>query len=254
MATCKEELNTLPGFDLAPLTAVDPKAFISGDEGEQKVCDFILSLALIYNDFKDIVWAMRYLHICKPKNPNEVTPYRGQYAAFDNHLTRLYCGLINELFELVKDGSQVLAHPLFSKTVNLLSKDAKQHWQALVQMSRNEKPGDNTFKETFARVRNKITYHSDIKEISSGYRHFFFDQNGNTKMDALMSRGNGLPSTRFYFADALVEGYLNKRIGGKRADFIKTLGELTDHMRTALNEIITKFINVRGFGFRPYSS
>jgi hypothetical protein len=45
----------LPGFDtLARLQTFDPNAFIANDKQEQKVCDFILALALIFNDLKDM--------------------------------------------------------------------------------------------------------------------------------------------------------------------------------------------------------
>lgn len=43
--------------ELAPLETFDPAAFLGDEAVPQELCNFILSLALIYNDCKDITYS-----------------------------------------------------------------------------------------------------------------------------------------------------------------------------------------------------
>lgn len=243
----------LPGFDqLAPLATFDPEAFIDDDMQAQHVCNFVLSLALIYNDFKNLMWAFHYLSDGKPENPDKISAYGGQYAAFKNHLLRLHFSVINELFQLIEDNANILAHPTLVETIRLLPKAAKECWQALVEVSTKKDTKNKFIKDIFHRVRNKITYHSDVKEIAAGYRSFFYGSDGHPKMQAFISMGDGLSSTRFYFADAVVEGYLNLKIGTNKPELIKQSNKLFTDVNVALNLIVKKFITVRGFAWRKY--
>ncbi len=84
------EPPSAPDFDkLAALEYFDPKAFESADSKEQAVCDLVLMLALVYNNFKDLLWAFSNLSSCRQPDPFKITPYNGQYSGMSLHITRL---------------------------------------------------------------------------------------------------------------------------------------------------------------------
>ncbi|MFA5780038.1 MAG: hypothetical protein WC947_07860 [Elusimicrobiota bacterium] len=244
----------LPDFDLlARLQTFDPKAFVSDDKKEQEVCCFVLSLALIYNDFKDLVWARHHLIKLKPDNPKEISPGNGQYFGFLNHLEKFHYSLFNELFATIEKNHNVLSHPIFIKVYGLLPKSVKTCWDSLVNISTGKDSKNNLLKSIFERVRNKITYHSDIKDIFSGYREFFLSNRNNMKEHrefAYISRGKNLASNRFYFADATVEGYLIAKIGSNKEEFFKGVNQLLDDVNSSLYHIVVNFVMVRGCSFR----
>lgn len=246
--------NTLPGFDkLALLETFDPHAFLSNDEKEQKVCKFVLALALIYNDFKNLSWGHKYLRETEPQDRN-ITAYNGQYGGFEIHVIRLLYSLLRELFKLIENNSESLKHPLFIKIEKQLSKEVKKYWQSLVDFSIKKCTQNKKLKELFERVRNKIGYHPDAEEIFTGYKSFFFNENNNIKMDAYISRGYSLEESRFYFADAGIQKYLEDIIGEDRENFFNEVNEVCWKVSNVLYEIVTKFVNARGFCWRNVKS
>jgi hypothetical protein len=51
---------------LAPLETFDPAVFEPSGDVSQEMCDFVLALALIYNDCKDLVYANLALVDARP--------------------------------------------------------------------------------------------------------------------------------------------------------------------------------------------
>lgn len=239
--------NKLPDFDiLAPLETFDPNVFNSDNEGEQKICEFILSISLIYNDFKNLVWASHnILNNCE--QGEKLTAYHGQHSGFRIHIDKLLYSLMRELFQLIKQNESVLIHILFLETINRLSKEARESWQSLIDFSQNKEIKNKKLKMFFERIRHKTAYHLDPKDIMAGYNYFFFSK--DTNMQAYISRGNALSENRFYFADAAVQGYIELRFKEVKETGINIL-EIVKDINLAIYEIVTKFINIRGYAFR----
>lgn len=113
MAEQEPTRRGLPGSEkLAHLDCFDPKAFQSDDAGEQEVCDFVLMLAVVYNDFKDLLWAIDHLKKCDPSD-GEINPSNGELAGMRGHVTRQFHSLIFEFAKLLRTQELVLKHPLF---------------------------------------------------------------------------------------------------------------------------------------------
>lgn len=53
------------------LETFDPAAFVGGEEVPQELCNFVLALALIYNDYKNLTYASLKLRESKPKGEAE---------------------------------------------------------------------------------------------------------------------------------------------------------------------------------------
>ena len=86
---------------LSPLENFDPDAFIGDGKFPQELCDFVLALALAYNDFRDIVSAQRMVLKVAPANLSTPTPQLGNYGGLIAHLVRLSAGFVHELLNLM---------------------------------------------------------------------------------------------------------------------------------------------------------
>ena len=121
---------------------------------------------------------------------------------------------------------------------------------------------DNTLKELHEvsrLIRNNIAFHYyQPKFLAGGYHEFFSKKDIPANQNAFISRGTSLQSTRFYFADAAVEGCFEKYIGKEKAGRLRPeLNKLSETLVQALYDIITGFIQIRLIqlkdGFREYA-
>src|ERR1700676_1164301 len=85
----REKIKKLPAFE-----TFDAGVFIGSQEWPQPLCDFILTLALIYNDFADIDMGMTLLNGVLPKHPNIATREVGYHRGVGLHLMKLFAGLL----------------------------------------------------------------------------------------------------------------------------------------------------------------
>lgn len=254
-------LPDLPGCEkLASLQYFTPKAFHIDDKGAQEVCNFVLMLALINNDFKDLLWAYNQMEGCRRNDSLPLTAYNGQYAGIKGHLTRLTHSLFFELAKLIQENPQALNHTLFIETIKKVHKKNKEHWDQLVSYATSNK--DQSLKELrdmSCLIRNNIAFHYyQPKFLAGGYQEFFSQNSNPANQNAFISRGNSLQSTRFYFADAAVEGCFEKYIGKEKAGKLRpALNHLSESLVQALWDIVDSFIQLRLIqlkdGFRDYS-
>ncbi len=98
-------------------------------------------------------------------------------------------------------------------------------------------------------IRNKISFHYDSKEILKGYKKYFVDT--TPKRKAYISRGDTLKKERYYFADAALQNYfysLYDDIGQDK--FLDNIIAVMKCIAPALSQIITRFIQKRGYGWK----
>ncbi|MFA5780502.1 MAG: hypothetical protein WC947_10250 [Elusimicrobiota bacterium] len=251
-----ETNDILYEFRNLKISEINPNIFISNDKQEQEVCNFMLSLALLYNDFKDLVWLSKNLISVKPKEPVEKNSYNGHYGGLVWHLERLYYSLMRELFKIICENIESIKHEMFIETERKLGKEVKTCWQSIIDIS-NEVNSDNKsldeesklLKEIFMRIRNNLGYHFAPKEIMNGYKTFFKSENGKAE-ESYISLGNSLSKRRFYFADAAVEGCFKNIVGKNHEMLSKTFQKVIENVNDAIYEIVINFITVRKGCFR----
>ncbi len=233
---------------LAPLESFDAQAFTGDGTCPQEVYNFVLALALTYNDFKDIFMAQGLLDHAAPEGEQGEVPSWGQYNALRAHATRLHAGLIHELCNLIRDADKVRDHDLFKKVVRNLRVEARKAWNALEDIALGN-TFDNPEAKSLFFMRNKVAFHYDPKEIAKGYSSLFL---GNSPKMPYISRGSSLGGSRFYFADAAAQEYTFFRAEDEAAKaLLAGTSALLRQVHLALFEIVTKFIQARGFGWRP---
>ena len=236
---------------LAKLQTFDPDVFQEDDRVTQDICNFVLSLALIYNDFRDLTYAQVLLEQSKPSSDPSKTRFWGAFAGVENHLSRLTVGLLHELFNLIQKNENVLKHKFMKTLVSDMRSNARESWNIVVKVAMGSTPKDTVGKSLLL-VRNKVAFHYDPKEIWRGYRQHFI---GETRKDdrGFISRGLSMAESRFYFADAAAQAYLHAVMGIEAdSNTIDVVREFVRPLNIALMELVDRFIQKRGFPYRNY--
>lgn len=235
---------------LASLRSFDPSAFAADGKVSQNICNFVLALALIYNDLKDALYAYSLLENSKPAGEFQRRPDWGAYVGIKIHLIRHHIGLVHAICELIRKNQSILDDPLFRAVFMQMTRRARESWQALAGAALGQL-AKGSLAESLARIRHKVSFHYDTEEIYSGYRKHFFDESGTVKEQAAVSIGGGMSESRFYFADAAAQGYLEIRLTGEEAKslFEEVIGTMED-MSVAVLDLVHKFIQRRGFPYR----
>jgi hypothetical protein len=244
-----DDENKIPGFEeLAPLESFDDNVFISDNPDEQKVCDLVLTLSLIYNDLKNYMWALDQLEKTKPKK-RRIARYNGQHSGFNLHMNRLFYAHIRALYDVVNKNQDVIKLPLFEKTIKTLNPDLRELWLALVSIATDGRVNglDKSIKKVLEQIRHTSISHYNISEIGRGYKEFF----SKNPMRAFISHGNKMGKTRFYFADAAIEGYISGILGSEIKNLISNIDPFMDRVVLTLYNIVINFIqNTRNSPFR----
>ncbi|MBI2069431.1 MAG: hypothetical protein HYT79_02435 [Elusimicrobia bacterium] len=235
------------------LETFDPNAFVGNDKDEQKTCNFVLMLALFFNDLKNLVWAFRQLKNTLPKNADSPSVYNGHHGGFEVHIQRLFWACVFELTDSIKNNENAIKHSLFVKTIHSLPQERQRLWDELYQFSVGSKINkfSNKLLEELAQHRNNIAFHySQNKVIANGYKDFFAPQSANLHSNPLkvpyISRAASMAETKFYFADAAAQECLKKF--DPYATELKNL--VKENILKTVGSIVINFIQVRGFAWQ----
>ena len=232
-----------------PLETFDPAAFVADDTIPQEVCNFVLTLALAYNDIKDVTEAHHRLKEHDPPGLFRKQVDFGMQAGRKVHLIRYQIGLVNELCELIRKHEEIIGQPLLQSLIRQMSKRSRAAWQSLVDTATG-KLKTGPLAQAVTRIRHKVIFHYDSEELFNGYKRHFFD--GTTVKDqAYISRGSTMSESRFYFADAAAEGYLDIRSDQGRATELaeSVIGAMRD-ANFAIMQLVNAFLQKR-FPYRP---
>ncbi len=231
-----------------PHKEFDPKAFVGDKNIPQALCNFVLALALVYNDFKFYSVNYKDLLDSRPEGKLERNSIWGEYEGIKLHLVRLHIAFAHELFKLIQENRELLENAFLKEVVRMLDRRARESWKTLVEAALMEETAARRSNPLFM-IRNKIIFHYDTKELFSGYQTGFFKEQ-KVLQDACLSEGSNLEDSRFYFADLAVEGYLKKKLGLDADIFFSSLGEIIRDINMALHHIVIGFIQRRNFAWR----
>lgn len=234
--------------ELAPPETFDPAAFLGDEAAPQELCNFILSLALIYNDSKDVIYSRLLLGESRPQHPVRKDRAWGAWAGIDFHIFRLLVGLLHELFDLIRNNQDVVQHPFLASVIKRLPPSGRKAWNAVITVASGATLTDSLGRSLLL-IRHKVLAHYDPKAVFGGYKHHFI---GTEKADdrAFISRGDNMQSSRFYFADAAATGWLRLAAGKNQLDdMMMTIVDLLRPVNHALMGIVGTFIQKRGYAY-----
>lgn len=234
---------------LVPFECFDPEAFAETAEIPQEVCDLVLSLALAYNDYHDVVFAHTLINDLGEMPDNPLTTRLGFRNGLRNTIIRVQAGFVHELLNLLRDNKKAIESTAYKEIIRKLSTGGRNAWTSLYSVAIN-KPSSDDLAKALLIIRNKIAFHYDSGELGRGYAVTFL--NGKTTKQPLVSRGSSLVETRFYFADAAAQSYFVSRTQASGAeDFFHGTSDFLQTINRALHEIVTRFINSRSAWSSP---
>ena len=234
---------------LDPFKSFDPAAFIGDDKVPQEICNLVLALALAYNDSKDAVYGYFLLMENRPLGDFQRRPDFGAWAGIRMHIIRYQLGRVFETCKLIQDHQPWINHTVFHAIVQKMETSSKTAWQSFVSAALGQSTADS-FERLLARLRNNVLTHYGPEEIFSGYRYHFYDSSSNPKEQALISQGKDMDSSRFYFADAATQGYLELRIGQDAYTFFEQAIGIMRNLNFAVAGLVRAFLENRGFPLR----
>jgi hypothetical protein len=238
---------------LAPLQTFERDAFVGDERVPQELCNFVLTLALIYNDCKDGIFSNMMLTGSKPKGQVESSRDWGTYNGIKLHYIRLHVALIHELLGLIEENQQIVKHEFFKSVIKKLPKQDRESWNALVSAALQQQTL-NSLNRFLLMIRNKVSFHYDPKALYQGFRHHFFTRDAASE-PPFISRGASMQSSRFYFADAAADGYLVLQAEQEHPNNLMTdLADLTASLNRAIMQIVHHFIQGRGFAYQDFTS
>src|SRR5437764_8536430 len=98
--------------ELGEPQTLKPEVFLGDERVPQSVCDLILSLSLVFNDFKDLIASQQLMQTIAPGD-GPPSAARGMFGGLHVHWVRLLAGVIHELTELVAKNKAVIESDTF---------------------------------------------------------------------------------------------------------------------------------------------
>lgn len=146
-----------------------------------------------------------------------------------------------------------MQHPVFLKVLKQVNKEARDSWQQQVNVATGTGEEEEFMRFVFMMIRNKVAFHyADLKPLNQSFVARFCSGSDFGKNSLpMLSVGDNVSKTRFYFADAVVHNLMNKTAPVTiKSDFSKKFGALTVKTANALHCIILNFIFIRGGALR----
>ena len=225
--------------------------FVSDAHVPQNVCDLILALAVVFDDFKDLMMAQQLMQTVAPGD-GPPSAARGVFGGIHVHLFRMLAGLVNELAELIKKNSKTIDDPAFSRVVTRMPQQARKMWRSVLAAAESTGPNGDNFGRFIYFARNTIGFHYDAKRIARGFSSTFLK---SARTPPYISRGANMAATRFYFADAAAEAALFDCADATTVkEFITAGWQILPQISHSLRELITAFVAMRGFALRNHPS
>lgn len=232
--------------ELAKLQYFEPEVFRGKTPGEEKVCAFILSLAVFANDSKVLVGILLKMIAAVPKF-DRVSEELGEYSGQKNYLYRLVYSQLHELhYILMQHLDEVRREPLFQATLKGLSAGSKKSWKELEDMARCK---DSPMKIWLKNVRDGLGFHYvRHKELLTGYGQWLESLKPGGKAayqeGAYISAGKSVKTTRYYFADAAIDGWMAEEMK-KFPGGLNSLEPLMERNVIAISGLVNAFLGVR---------
>jgi hypothetical protein len=221
-----ESRGLAPNYDLAPLKVYPREVLLIGEKDSDELKDLkrlTLTLALVYNDLKDLDWAHEFLAYwaLPPDQARVPTPYLGQHRGMTALFVRHACGVVAELDHVLHAKRDFIKSKAFAAATQALQGRTKalEAWQQLLADFEHREPAPNEKHAPASKVircidfiRNKAAYHygherwENLVPLSEAYAKHFdpTKEHPHLREVAFASLGENTERTRFYFADAAV--------------------------------------------------
>lgn len=236
-----------PDMELAPPRDFDPSILLYRP-GESPLVsrakEFTLLLALAFNDFKSLAWAVEQLMRGKPADEETPDPYRGNWIGTVDFFDRLSSGLIWEVYGILRSYADVIASDLVRRAVGRLQPTFRGYWRRFVADANH--PDSQAVREYHGALRNGLAFHYRRagQPLLAAYGvHFAKDPSSPIRGRAWVSAGRNAEESRFFFADAAAQSakmLLEGDFGIAHKERSATAQHLNVAIRFVVNELLVE--------------
>ncbi|MFZ2492965.1 MAG: hypothetical protein WA208_15890 [Thermoanaerobaculia bacterium] len=238
---------------LAPLESFDPSAFVARDDAAtQAACDFVLALALVFNDVQNLLMAYSLFLPQAPADGIGLTPERGKFNGTELQLYRMLVATLQELFYLVSTKPKARRSPAFVRAVKQLPREYRETWTTILDVAEKKDVirGTDPDREFLTIVRNNVSFHYGPKALRVAF-DAAFPFAATPGAEPLVSRGDRIPEARFYFADRAAQKAIEQWLGDEDLHqyFFRREQQLRQIAGT-LYFLVVRFVESRGCAWR----
>lgn len=235
----KKDFNISSAFDeLADLKEFEPDLLYSEDKNLKDLYGFIIGLAAFFNDISTLRQFHSYLKTIEPNDP-KISKQSGAYNGIRIFLEKSIISLMYEFLSFIKNNSELYSMTSFKVNVlDRLNDEGRSIFNELVHIATDNKIQNKYFKNLML-IRNKVTSHYDSKVLLKGFKYIFSKR--NKEMKCYYSIDSSDFRTRFYFADAAIQGFIDEITGF--IDDQSFYKESTEELKK-ISYIISKIIEI----------
>ena len=236
-------VEKVPDFELAPLQEFPVELFLSDNCAPKDLREFVLGLALAFNDAKGYEWWIVQLMKGPPTDTQVPSPYFGQHSGMTVQILRTYFAMFHEVCEMINKYATAISSPEFQEIKGQLSVGALSRWEVLRDFAlegRTRRLENKTVAALFQTLRSNGAHHYQAAGIMKGYE-LSVKQGDVFSGKAFASIGRNFEETRFYFADMAADGVLKHFFNGLSTD-MKFFKEMRELLNLPLKEIVEIYL------------
>ena len=211
---------------------------------ELPIARFILILAAVFNDLKGAWYVVERLRDAQPM-VDKSHAWRGQHTGMGLQNVRLIAGILHELMNVIDKHREVVDSSDFQHIVALLPAGLRTAWRRVRRIALKEDRQPNATSadsQLLLRIRNNVAFHYDPTATAKSYAAFFARPTLPFRDKAVLSDGDSMEASRFYFADAMMEEGLRFATGLSNVDLQRKLSAISRDVNFALKFIVVRYI------------
>ena len=236
----KTASHQLPDFDLAAPLGFDPAAF----DMRLPLARFILLLAAVFNDLKSAWYLVERLRAVEPIAAYSLAS-KGQVAGMSLQNVRLIAGVLHELMVVIEKHRDLVESSDFKALMRKLTGSPRIAWNQVQHIAFAQDRAPNVSGADsllLIKIRNNLAFHYGVKMLPSAYRVTFADRAKPFRSHAVISDGDSMEGTRFYFADAAMEEGLRSATGLSIDDLSRRISRISADVNIALKSIVVRYV------------
>jgi hypothetical protein len=211
--------------------------------GPRSADSFVLLLALVYNDLRELLWIVDRVNAGEPSKI-DISTETGDWQGAIVWTKRVVTSSLNELLVAVKHATKIIESMDFERTIVGLSAAEQQAWRDIVDVALERRARASEIRTFFDRVRNRAGFHYDRAQLWNGYtRHFHELPPNQFNTRGYLSIGPTIAATRFYFADAAAQQALD--LFDPKGDLWPMVNAVIRRVNLALRAIVAEHLRRR---------
>lgn len=202
---------------------------VSPDSKEDELFrGFLLTLALLFNDLKNLILLNDTIQDVYKAGTLEINSHYGERFGINTYLVRLLHSTLHEAVVFIRESKDVCDSDRVKNLMARVPEETQMIWNTLRKIAHEKPVDDRRFNSlvklthSLKQVRNNVGFHFQTdKQLLRGYRKFFFEDvtsiSQNARDWAYRSvKRNDLTVSRYYYADAAIDGYYINLFGGEK--------------------------------------